>query len=74
MNLSGKKKTCQVEQRKPHQMLGDRRGRREKRGSGGDLTEEIAFGLGIVHKSLAGRDGEKMIIMMGYAYERQGTT
>lgn len=74
MNLSGKKKTCQVERRKPHQILGNHRGGREKRGAGCDLTEEIAFGLGIVHKSLAGRDGEKMVIMMGYAYELLGTT
>lgn len=29
MNLSGEKKTCQVKQRKPHQVLEDHGGRRE---------------------------------------------
>lgn len=63
-----KKKTCQVEQRKPHQIPGVHRGRRE------DLLGKVAFGLGTVQKSMAGRDGERMIIMMGHAYELLGTT
>lgn len=63
-----KKKTCQVEQRKPHQIPADHRGRKE------DLLEKAAFGLGIVQKSMAGRDGERMIITMGHAYELLGTT
>lgn len=61
-----KKKTCQVGLSKGShiQYQGPQR---KKRGSPG----KVAFGLGTVQKSMAGRDGERMIIMMGHAFNSE---
>ena len=49
-------------------------GQKDKRGPRCNLTEEIAFGLEIVHKNLTGRDGERVVIITDHDHELLGTT